>query len=135
MVIFPWESGTRLFERALDVRNGVHEVVAANIANEETPGFRALHLPFKEALEAAMDGTGPLLPTVTNSRHIPLVSSQNQAMLSVMSPDSGNGADGNSVNLEKEMATMAENSLMYMAVAQFLNGRFEGWRAAIREGR
>lgn len=42
--------------------------------------------------------------------------------------------DDNTVNLEKEMTVMTENTLLYMAVNQFLDGRFEGWKRAIDGG-
>jgi flagellar basal body rod protein FlgB len=47
----------------------------------------------------------------------------------------GAGLDENTVNLEQEMTMMAENTLLYMAVSQFLDGRFEAWKNAIAEGR
>ena len=50
MIISPWDGGTRLYEGALDVRSSVHETIAANLANEETPGYKARHLPFKRDL-------------------------------------------------------------------------------------
>ena len=41
MITSPWDGGTRLYELALDVRSAVHETIAANMANEETPGYKA----------------------------------------------------------------------------------------------
>lgn len=135
MVITPWDSGTKLYENSLNVRGAIHEVVAANVANEETPGYRAMHLPFRTALDAAIKGEGPITPKTTHSRHVPLVFEENRAFLQVVAPVSGSGADGNTVNLEQQMTLMAENSLLYMTVSQFLSGRFDGWRSAINEGR
>lgn len=134
-IITPWDGGTKLYEHALDVRGAIHETVAANIANEETPGYRALRLPFKEALGAAVRGEGPLLPMKTHPRHLPLILEENRPFLQVTKAQMGSGPDENTVNLEEEMTRMAENNLLYMAVAQFLAGRFDGWRNAINEGR
>ncbi len=135
MVVTPWDGGTKLYEHALDVRGAIHETIAANIANEETPGYRAMHLPFKQALQAAARGDGPLLPMKTHARHLPVIAESDRPFLQVTAPLSGGGPDQNTVNLEEQMALMAENNLMYMAVAQFLAGRFDGWRSAINEGR
>ncbi len=135
MVISPWDGGTKLYEHSLDVRGAIHEAVAANVANEETPGYRAMHLPFKQALQAAEKGNGPLLPMKTHSFHLPIINEGERAFLHVTTPLMGSGPDQNTVNLEEEMTQMAENNLMYMAVAQFLSGRFDGWRSAINEGR
>lgn len=135
MVISPWDGGTKLYEHSLDVRGAIHEAVAANVANEETPGYRAMHLPFKQALQAAEKGNGPLLPMKTHAFHLPIIHEGERAFLQVTTPLMGSGPDQNTVNLEEEMTQMAENNLMYMAVAQFLSGRFDGWRSAINEGR
>jgi len=135
MVISPWDGGTKLYEHALDVRGAIHETVAANIANEETPGYRALKLPFHKALQSAVQGNGPLLPMKTNARHLPVINEGDRPFLSVTTPRSGGGADLNTVNLEEELTLMAENNLLYMALSQFLAGRFDGWRNAINEGR
>ena len=135
MVISPWDGGTKLYEHSLDVRGAIHEAVAANVANEETPGYRALHLPFRQALQAAEKGNGLLLPIKTHAYHLPVVNEGDRPFLQVTAPLSGSGPDKNTVNLEEEMTQMAENNLMYMATAQFLSGRFKGWRSAINEGR
>ena len=135
MEITPWDEGTKLYENTMDVRGAIHEIVAANVANEETPGYRAMHLPFQTALDAAMKGNWPMTPRTTHPQHVPLVFEENRAFLQVVAPVSGSGPDGNTVNLEQEMTLMAENSLLYMTVSQFLAGRFNGWRNAINEGR
>lgn len=135
MVISPWDGGTKLYEHSLDVRGAIHETVAANIANEETPGYRAMHLPFKDALKAAVRGEGSLMPMKTHALHLPVVVEGDRPFLEVTAPLMGSGPDQNTVNLEEQMTLMAENNLMYMAVSQFLAGRFDGWRNAINEGR
>lgn len=131
----PWDAWTKIYERTLDVRGAIHGVVAANVANEETPGYRAMHLPFKEALDSAMNGTGPLTLFITHPNHSGGSNLDNPQFLRVMAPLGGSGMDGNTVNLEQQMTLMAENSLLYMAVGQFLTGQMNGWKSAIKEGR
>ena len=135
MMISPWDSGTHLYERALDVRSAIHETIASNMANEETPGYKARHLPFPETFSAVLRGESSLGSVMTNSRHIGLGSNGNGIFHHTIKEDVGAGLDENTVNLEKEMTLMAENTLLYMAVSQFLDGRFEGWKNAISEGR
>jgi len=135
MMVSPWDGGTRLYEMALDVRSAVHEVIASNVANEETPGYQARFLPFHKALESAMQGAFPLEPIRTDPRHLTLVGESDRMVQFAKPVKTGGGPDGNTVNLEKEMTRMGENTLLYMAVSQFLGGRFKGWRAAIMEGR
>ena len=62
MMISPWDEGTHLYERALDVRSGIHETIASNMANEETPGYKARQLPFRETFSAMLQGKGQLGP-------------------------------------------------------------------------
>ncbi len=135
MIISPWDAGTHLYERALDVRSAIHETIASNMANEETPGYKARHLPFPETFAAVLRGEGPLGQSVTNPRHLGGRSESDKIFHYTIKDEAGAGIDGNTVNLEKEMTLMAENTLLYMAVSQFLDGRFEGWKNAIAEGR
>ena len=135
MITSPWDSGTRLYERALDVRNGIHETIASNMANEETPGYKARALPFRETFAAVLRGDGQLGPVASHPSHYGVRSDGAQIFQHTIKQNVGAGIDGNTVNLEKEMSAMAENTLMYMAVSQFLDGRFEGWKNAISEGR
>lgn len=135
MMISPWDPGTVLFERALDVRSGIHETIASNMANEETPGYKARHLPFPETFSALVQGDGPLRQTSTNPHHLGGRLGESNMFHHTIHEDLGAGIDENTVNLEQEMTLMAENTLLYMAVSQFLDGRFEGWKNAINEGR
>ena len=135
MMISPWDAGTHLYERALDVRSGIHETIASNMANEETPGYKARQLPFRETFSAILQGKGQLGPTITHYRHLGGISDENNIFHQTIKQDTGAGIDENTVNLEQEMTLMAENTLLYMAVNQFLDGRFKGWKRAIDEGR
>ena len=135
MVNSIWDGGTLLYERALNVRGAIHETIASNLANEETPGYKQRILPFHETLSALQRGEAPLDTVQSHSRHFSMFNAHNQIFHHVNLVQSGGGLDGNTVNLEQEMTNMAENTMMYMAVSQFLKGRFDGWRAAIAEGR
>ena len=134
-MISPWDAGTHLYERALDVRSGIHETIASNMANEETPGYKARQLPFRETFSAILQGKGQLGPTITHHRHLGGISDENNIFHQTIKNDAGAGIDENTVNLEQEMTLMAENTLLYMAVNQFLDGRFDSWERAIDEGR
>ena len=134
-MISPWDAGTHLYERALDVRSGIHETIASNMANEETPGYKARQLPFRETFSTILQGKGQLGPTITHHRHLGGISDENKIFHQTIKQDAGAGIDENTVNLEQEMALMAENTLLYMAVNQFLDGRFDSWERAIDEGR
>lgn len=124
-----------LLERALDVRAARQQVIASNIANEETPGYRAKELNFKEALAAASHASGPMKVQVTHPHH--LISAPLSAGLRKISeiPVSDLPVDGNSVNLDVEMAKLSDNAMHYNTVAEVVRREFQELRNAIREAR
>jgi len=107
--------------RALDLYQARHRVIAENIANADTPGYRARDLPFSSALEEAMAGeteggeTPEIAPTVDQ-----------QAVVKV---------DGNSVDLDTEMARMSVNAEKMVALAQIIGRKFATLRSVITDGR
>jgi flagellar basal-body rod protein FlgB len=135
MMISPWDEGTRLYERALDVRSGIHETIASNMANEETPGYKARELPFHQTLHALLSGQEALEVHRSHPKHLALYDPNGNLFHHTIHKEEGAGLDHNTVNLEKEMTLMAENTLMYMAVSQFLDRRLKAWKSAIDEGR
>ena len=60
----------QLLNRTLDLRQARQRVIASNIANEETPGYRATELNFQDSLQAAHRGRGLVSLAVTQSQHI-----------------------------------------------------------------
>ncbi|HMS84296.1 MAG TPA: flagellar basal body rod protein FlgB [Nitrospira sp.] len=120
--------------RVLDLRSVQHRVSIANIANEETPGYRAKELHFKDALAAArQDAMGVIMHT-TNARHLmlPIVTTEERI---AEVPAADLPLDANSVNLELEMAKLSENAMQYKAIAEILRKEFGHILSAIREGR
>ncbi len=126
-----------LLERVLDLRAAWHQVIASNIANEETPGYRAKELPFREALAAAARGelAGRLL--VTHSRHLrPGEGGASPGAVRLADASAGaTGLDANTVNLEVEMAKLTDNAMQYNAAAAIVAMRFQQLLAVIREAR
>ena len=98
-------------------------VLADNIANESTPGFKRRVVRFEELLGNQI-GSGRGTPDV--SRIEPRIETDN-------TPPSG--SDGNNVNLETENTAMRENRLLYEAYASILEGRMNMLRSSITEGR
>ncbi|MBI5192430.1 MAG: flagellar basal body rod protein FlgB [Nitrospirae bacterium] len=123
--------------KALDVMNVRHEVIASNIANQDTPNYSAKSVNFAKELETVMNTQKANNISVTNPAHINLNSagSGNVQGLVEIKNTSGADYDNNNVNVEMEMARMAENTITYNASAQILTGKFKGLLSAIREGR
>ncbi|MCG3115847.1 MAG: flagellar basal body rod protein FlgB [Candidatus Manganitrophus sp.] len=123
-----------LLGQALDLRSERHRVITANIANQDTPGYKAMEVNFKEALGSA-SGSLPLSLDRTDAAHLSSGGSVSASSHAAVSPGASQRLDGNTVNGEQEMAKLAENTLFYTATTQILNGKFRGIRNAIREGR
>lgn len=123
-----------LLAQALDVRSERHRVITSNIANQDTPGYKAMEVNFKEALGSA-SGSFPLPLQRTDPSHLSPAGGVFASSHAAVSPGSSQRLDGNTVNGEREMAKLAENTLFYTATTQILSGKFRGIRNAIREGR
>lgn len=125
------------FDRAL----GSHErtlyrlsertgVLASNLANADTPGYKARDLDFKTALTGAR---GPRLELVTDSsRHLRASATTLIGGDQLYRVPNHASLDGNTVDVEMEQAAFAENAVRYQATLQLLRGRFEGIRKALR---
>jgi flagellar basal-body rod protein FlgB len=126
-----------LLELSLDFRAHRNNLLAGNIANIETPGYKAKDLVFEKALGNALKAQEPGPMVTTHPRHMdgrnatPLERVQPQAILSANPVGS---VDGNSVDLEREMAKLAENQINYQALAQMISHKFLQLRTVIREG-
>jgi len=108
---------------ALNFREMRQELISSNIANANTPGFKAKKLDFEEALARAIDVDGNMGMNTTDGRHHN-VGSGGFNNLHPEIYDNPNGVvseNGNTVDVEAEMATMAENKLMYDALVQLIN--------------
>jgi flagellar basal-body rod protein FlgB len=127
----------QLIHRTLDLRQARQRVIASNIANEETPGYRAADLNFQDALQAAQRGRGLVTLAVTQGRHIGPRGDSIQKATGTLSPVPAGDLplDANSVNIELEMAKMSDNAMQYNSAASIMAIRFRQLMGAIREGR
>ena len=128
----------RLLERTLDLRSAKQRVIASNLANEETPGYRASELNFMDQLQSARKGRLPIVLAATQSGHFGAHGRQGiQAVTGKLSevPAGDLPLDANSVNLELEMAKLSENAMQYNAAATILAKRFTSLLSAIRDAR
>jgi flagellar basal-body rod protein FlgB len=117
---------------ALKLRSQRTEVLAANLANADTPNYRARDIDFKAALaEAGAPGRGVHLAT-TKAGHIGAggVNGTASPELKYRVPLAP-ALDGNTVDTQLEQAAFAENSVRYQATLQFLSSKFRGLMTAI----
>jgi flagellar basal-body rod protein FlgB len=108
---------TDLIEKALNIRGFYHKVIASNIANVETPGFKEKDIDFQAELRRSMSG---------NSASIEVTEKTN--------PSGIDGIDGNSVNMEDQVVKMSENTMMFNAFVQLINKKYSMMKYAISSG-
>lgn len=125
------------FDKALGVHQhtvGVRakraETLASNIANANTPGYKAKDLDFQRALNAATSGANIGLSR-TNGRHINATAqvTGEQKFRVPTQPDTG---DGNTVDAQLEQNLFMQNSIEYQASLDFLGSKFKNLSKALK---
>ncbi|HEY80385.1 MAG TPA: flagellar basal body rod protein FlgB, partial [Caldilineae bacterium] len=124
-----------ILDKVLAIRARRNGVISANIANVDTPGYKAKNLPFERALAMYLGEKGDGLSLErTNPHHL-----QRKGWEKIASPEdlvveSGERGTPNNVDIDVEMARLAENNLQYQTALQVLIRRLEGLKTAITEG-
>jgi flagellar basal-body rod protein FlgB len=108
-------SGLNVLTQVLDTAALRHRVIAQNVANVNTPGYRRLAVEFEDDLAKALTSAGN--PAQVKPR--------------VVIEDGPERVDGNTVDIDREMVAMNKNSLLYQAAAQIITNRIAQLRAAI----
>ncbi len=125
-----------IHESALLFRTRRMEVLSANLANADTPNFKARDMAFTgsdfDAAMRAADGASRM--RTTNAAHLRGTRTGSGAPLQYRLPHQPS-LDGNTVETDLELARFAENSVSYQASLLFINGRISSLRAAISGGR
>ncbi len=107
------------------------ELIARNLANADTPNYKARDLDFQSVLSKARNGSGPAL-SATHTAHLQPGSSGDFGAELLYRIPTLPRLDGNTVDAQLEQAAFAENALRYSASLTFLDGRIKGLKAALR---
>ena len=127
-------------ERSLDLRSRKHDAIVSNVANIDTPNFKAFDVMVEDELQkldqSAGAGAGVRMET-TREGHMEI--QRNPIRMTTARSQDGSDIhlkrrDGNTVDLDREMAAMAENSLMYSLSAQIVAKKFQSLRNVIEGG-
>jgi len=117
-------------ERAFMIQARRTSVLASNIVNSDTPGYKAREIDFKSALKKS-EGDLMMLQT-TSSGHIQDASFQSMGINLKYRVPTQPSLDGNTVDLNAEKAAYAENAVRYQASLRFLTGKFKGIKNALK---
>lgn len=116
--------------QALKLRLQRMQLLASNLANADTPGYRARDIDFRSAMAAAgQSGQASLLRT--HQRHLPAEDAQSEAPVLQYRTPLAPSLDGNTVDVQLEQAAFAQNTVRYQATLQFLNSKLRGLMNAI----
>ncbi|AOU98490.1 flagellar basal-body rod protein FlgB [Acidihalobacter yilgarnensis] len=118
------------FPQALQLEAQRAELLASNIANADTPGYKARDIDFKAALASVSGHGGNLALVRTSPQHMEPASGSVSAPVLYQVPLQPS-LDGNTVNLQYNQAAFGENALRYQATLAFLTGRITGLKNAI----
>jgi len=115
--------------QALDLRERRAEVLANNLANADTPGFKARDFDFKAMLGAQVDEQ--MRMSTTNGKHLPMSEMTGTQSLKYRVPMQAS-LDGNTVDSQQEIAEFTKNVLDFQASFQFLNNKFKSLSSVLK---
>ena len=122
-----------VLEKGLDAASLRQKVIAENLANASTPGYRRREVVFEEQLSQALSGQG-IVGTRTQPGHLPI----GRRTIDSVEPevreaqDTGNGTGVNDVDVEREMSSLAKNQIYYAYAARLVSRTFGLIRESIR---
>lgn len=121
---------------SLQMRQLRQNVINANIANSETPNYRAKKLDFEAALASAIDREGTGKMHVEHGEHFLMGEGAIGRVRADVydNPEINYSNDGNTVDLEKEMANQLQNSIMYDAATKLISKKLATLKYAATEG-
>jgi flagellar basal-body rod protein FlgB len=114
------DGATRISKMALDGLSLRQQAISRNLANIDTPGFKAETVNFRETLNRMVDKGGGLPLTLTNDAHLTTVATETGFSLSLRQGGSQR-ADENNVDVDVEMIDMSEAGIEYQAVSQAIS--------------
>ena len=130
---FDIDSALGIHPQALAVRARRAEILAANIANADTPNYRARDINFRTLLGGAQDQQLTARLAATNAAHLPdaeAAGNPGGALLYRMPLQPS--IDGNTVDPQAEYSQFSQNAMQYQASLTFLSNRIKNLMTAIR---
>jgi len=126
-----------LLEKSLNVRSVQHQVLSSNVANADTPNYKAFEVAVDEELRKLGTGKPRIQLVRTQSSHLPVgrAEADRVTLKNAPAPELSLRADGNTVDLDRSMGDLAENTIKYKTSAQLITSKFRGLKNAIIGGK
>jgi len=126
-MISPHEDRTfPALENLLSWTSKRQQALASNVANRDTPGYRATDYSFESELQASVR------LTLTSPQHI--AASRDIGNARVYEVETSTKPNGNSVDIDRELTEVTKNGVQYLTLVEYLNQKIRTLRAAINEG-
>ncbi|MDT0500522.1 flagellar basal body rod protein FlgB [Halomonas sp. PAR7] len=127
------EASLNFHQQALGLRQERQKVLSSNIANVDTPGYKARDMDFASALSQAASRTGHGLSlSRTSERHLESSATSLGSRDLLYRVPAQPSLDGNTVDMDVERAQFADNSVHYQAALTLLNSRIQGLKKAMQ---
>jgi len=125
------EQQISVLSQAMNLRTQRHQVLASNIANADTPHYKARDFSFESAMSNVMAGkpAGGVSLARTSSGHQGGGGSGGPSLMYRGNVQAA--ADGNTVDMDVERSNIAENALQYQILTQLISDQFKGMRSAL----
>ncbi len=128
-----FENALGVHEQAVRLRTQRASILANNLANADTPNFKARDMDFQKALQSRMEaGTSSRGLKTTSTGHINTSSVTQGTNETIYRLPNQPSIDGNTVDEQSEHAEYMKNNMEFQATFTFLNGKFKGLTKAIR---
>lgn len=117
-------------EQALRIRSAKATLIAGNIANADTPHYKARDIDFAQALQQAQ--SNPATLQASNPKHFGWQAGEAAPLEAQYRVPTQGSFDDNTVDLDMEKSAFSENSIRYLSTLRFLSGRFQTMTRAFR---
>lgn len=128
------DSVPSVMKKSLNFMSTRQTMISSNISNVDTPGFKTSDIDFQAQLRAALGSKGSLNLRTTNEKHYgPSNFDIMDLEAEPFEEDAAAKSNGNNVDMDNEMAKMAENQILYNATIQLMLKRGATVRSAVTE--
>lgn len=127
-----FDSTVGSLERALQYSSAKNKAITQNIANVDTPNYKAKNVVFKDVLNEVKSQS--LVAKRTHGKHIPFSGGDRGSYSIHVNRNTTYNHNGNNVDVDKEMSTLAENQIYYNSIVDRFNGKMRDVQTVIRGG-
>lgn len=123
--------------KSLNLRSIQHKALASNIANMDTPNYKAVEIDVAEKMNKNRGLVPGIALVRTHADHLQFRSNRADPvkLTAVPAPAYSLRGDGNTVDIDRTMGKLAENTLLYDATAQLISQKFKGLKDVIKGGK